>query len=53
MPNKSYAYLLNVEPSILVFLKTYNIFDEIDITFVNQNDTPSEIQDKINLTFAY
>ena len=23
-PNKSYAYLLNVEPSILLFLKTYN-----------------------------
>ena len=25
IPNKSYAYLLNVEPSNLVFLKTYNI----------------------------
>ena len=24
MPNKSYASLLNVEPSNLVFLKTYN-----------------------------
>ena len=23
-PNKSYAYLLNAEPSNLVFLKTYN-----------------------------
>ena len=23
IPNKSYAYLLNVEPSNLVFLKTY------------------------------
>ena len=30
MPNKSYAYLINVEPSNLVFLKTYNTeFDEI------------------------
>ena len=29
-PNKCYAYLLNVEPSNLVFLKTYNTeFDEI------------------------
>ena len=27
-PNKSYAYLLNVEPSNLVFLKTFNtVFD--------------------------
>ena len=24
MPNKSYAYLLNAEPSNLAFLKTYN-----------------------------
>ena len=24
MPNKSYAYLLNVEPKNLVFLETYN-----------------------------
>ena len=24
LPNKSYAYLLNVEPSNLVFLSTYN-----------------------------
>ena len=33
MPNKSYAYLLNVEPSNLVFLKTYKTeFDEIIIT---------------------
>ena len=31
-PNKSYAYLLNVEPSNLVFLKTCNTeFDEIII----------------------
>ena len=29
-PNKSYAFLINVEPSNLVFLKTYNTeFDEI------------------------
>ena len=27
-PNKSYAFLLNVEPSNLVFLKTFNtVFD--------------------------
>ena len=35
--NESYAYLLNVEPSNLVFLKTYNTeFDEIMITFTDQ-----------------
>ena len=35
-PNKSYAYLLNVEPSNLVFLKTSNTeFDVIVITFMD------------------
>ena len=47
MPNKSYAYLLNVEPSNLVFLKTYNAeFDEIIITFTDQTGTPLEIEEK-------
>ena len=51
MPNKSYAYLLNVEPSNLVFLKTYNTkFDEIIITFTDQNGRLLEIEDKVNLT---
>ena len=50
-PDKSYAYLLHVEPSNLVFLKTYNIkFDEIIITFTDQNGRPLEIEDKVNLT---
>ena len=34
-PNKSYIYLLNIEPSYLVFLKTYNIvFEEIIIALM-------------------
>ena len=50
-PNKSYDYLLNVEPSNLVFLKTYNKeFDETIITFINQNGSPFEIENKVNLT---
>ena len=50
-PNKSYAYLLNNEPSNLVFLKTYNTeFHEIIITFTDQNGRPLEIEDKVNLT---
>ena len=36
--NKSYAYLLNVKPTNLVFLKTYNTeFDEIIIILRDQN----------------
>ena len=50
-PNKPYAYLLNVERSNLAFLKTYNTeFDEIIITFTDQNDRPLEIKEKFNLT---
>ena len=51
MSNRSYAYLLNVEPSNLVFIKTYNTgFDEIIITFTDQNGKRLEIKDKFNLT---
>ena len=50
-PNKSYAYLLNVEPSNSVFLKTYTTkSDEIIITFIDQNGRPLEIKDKVDLT---
>ena len=51
MPNKSYSYLLNVEPSNLLFLKTDNIkFDEVIITFTDQNGLPLDIEDKVNFT---
>ena len=51
MPNKSYAYLLNIKPSNLVFLKTYNTeFDEIIIKLVDQSSRPLKIEDKVNLT---
>ena len=49
-PNKFYVYLLNVEPSNWVFLKTYNTeLDEIIITFTDQNGRMLEIEDKVNL----
>ena len=52
MPNKSFVYQLNDEPSNLVFLKTYNIeFNKTFIvTFTDQNRTPLVIEDKVNLT---
>ena len=44
--------MLNVEPSNLVFLKTYNTeFNEIVITFTAQNSRPLEIESKVILTF--
>ena len=45
--------MLNVEPCNLMFLKTYNTeFDEIVITFTDQNGRPLEIEDKVNLTLG-
>ena len=46
-----YVYLSNVEPSHLMFLKTYNTdFYEIIIIFTDQNGRPLEIEDKVSLT---
>ena len=46
MPKKPYAYLLIVEPSTLRFLKTYsNEFDVINITLMDQNGRPLELED--------
>ena len=48
--NKFCAYLLYVEPSNLVSLKTYNTaFDGIIITFTDQNGRPLEIEDNVDL----
>ena len=53
MPNKSSAYLLNIEPSNLVFLKTYNTqFDKI-VIFMDQNGRPLEIEGKVNFTLVF
>ena len=50
-PNKFYAYLLNIEPSNLLFLKTYNTeFDETITTFWDQNYKLLEIDGKVILT---
>ena len=47
MPTRSCAYLLNVEPSNFVFLKSYNTeFDEIIIIFTEENGRPLGIEDK-------
>ena len=52
-PDKAYGYLLNVEPSNLMFLKTYNFkFYEIIVTFMDQNGRPLKIENKVNLNDA-
>ena len=49
--NKSYPYLLNVEPSNLVFFKCiqYRVWCII-ITFTDQLGRPLEIENKVSLT---
>ena len=48
-PNESYAYLLNTEPSNLLFLKIYNTeFDKIIIKFTDYG-RPLQTEDKLNL----
>ena len=43
-PNKSYAYLLKLKTSNLVFLRTYNTeFVDIIITFTNHNGKSLEM----------
>ena len=50
-PSKSYPYLFNVEPRNLAFLKTYSTdFDEIIITFTDDNGRLTKREDKVNLT---
>ena len=45
-PSKSYAYLLNIEPSNLTSSKNFNTeFDEIITTFTGKNGRPSKIED--------
>ena len=49
-PSKFYHYLLKVESSNLVFLKTLNTeFDETIITFTDQNGRPLQIEDKVKV----
>ena len=51
MPNKSYAYLLNVQPNDSFFFSEtyYTEFDEIIIAFTDQNLRSWEIEGKVDL----
>ena len=52
IPNESYFYLQNVEPSNLVFLQTYQAVGVIIIEFTKQNIRKLEREDKLNLAFS-
>ena len=51
VPNKTFGSLLEISPTNLVFLKTFNSeFQEIKMWFLDQTSTPLEVEDKINIT---
>ena len=53
VPNKPFGSLLEISPTIHLFLKTFNSeYDEIKVWFTDQNGQPLEIEDRINLTMA-
>ena len=50
IPNKPFGSLLEISPTMRIFLKTFNTeFQEISIWFTNQNINPLEVEEKINL----
>ena len=51
VPNKPFGSLLEISPSIHFFLKTFNSeFQEIKVSFTDQNNNTLEVHDKINIT---
>ena len=51
--NKSFGSLLDISPSNLIFLKTFNLeYDGIIVWLTDQNSKPLEIEDRINLTMV-
>ena len=51
VPNKSFGQLLDVSPKKFIFLKTFNSeFSYIEKGFTDQNSSPLEIEDEINIT---
>ena len=51
VPNKTFSSLLEFSPTGHVFLKTFNSeFQEIKTWFTDQTSTPSEVENKINVT---
>ena len=52
-PNKPFGSLLEIAPTKLIFLKTFNTeFQGIEVSFTDQNSRPLEIKDRINLTLV-
>ena len=53
VPNKPFGSLLEISPTIHIFLKTFNAdYTNIKVRFTDQNSQPLETEDRINLTLV-
>ena len=53
VPNKPFGSLLEISPTIHIFLKTFNSeYYEIIVWFTDQNSQPLEKEDRINLNMV-
>ena len=51
VPNKKYGQLITVSPHSLIMLKSVNAeFSFIEIWFTDQDNTPLEIEDSVNIS---
>ena len=51
--NKSFDQLLDISPKNFIFLKTFNSeLSYTEVWFTDQNSTPLETEDKINITLV-
>ena len=53
VPNNSFGQLLDISHENVMFLKTFDSeFPYIEVWFTDQNSTPLEVEDRINITIV-
>ena len=53
VPNKLFGQLLDIPPENFIFLKTFDSeFSYIEMWFTDQNSSPLDIEDNINITLV-
>ena len=53
VPNKPFGQLIDISPKNFMFLKTFvSEFEYIEVSFIDRNYKPLEIEDKINTTLV-
>ena len=53
VPNTTFGSLLEMSPANHIFVKTFNSeFQDIKVSFTDQNSQPLKIEDRINLTLV-